>query len=87
MFNVQTRSANGRPYLLEVNARMSGGMQYSCLSGVAIPYWAVTLALGMRSAVEIPAPDLGVRVVPVAASIALPRLDGTRRSSASRAVA
>ncbi len=69
MFNLQTRELDGRPYLLEINSRMSGGILFACLSGVALPYWAVTLALGIHQPGDVPLPWAGARVAPVTAAI------------------
>ncbi len=69
VFNIQTRDARGEPHLLEINPRMSGGILYSCLSGLALPYWAVLLALGLRTPDEIPAPRGGLVVTPVTAAV------------------
>ncbi len=71
LVNVQTRDGRGEPRLLELNARMSGGMLYACCSGVNFPWWSVALALGIRDASEVPrpqgellvAPTTGVRIV------------------------
>ncbi len=71
MFNVQTREWDGIPYLLEINSRMSGGLLYSCQSGVALPYWAVLLAAGKASPEDVPAPMPGVRVAPVQGCVRL----------------
>lgn len=47
--NIQFKMHNGIPYLLEVNTRMSGGLQMSCLaSGVNIPNIALNQLLGKR---------------------------------------
>jgi hypothetical protein len=47
--NVQFKYLNGVPYLLEVNTRMSGGIQMSCAaSGVNIPNIAVNKLLGIN---------------------------------------
>ena len=47
--NVQFKYLNGIPYLLEVNTRMSGGVQMSCAaSGVNIPNIAVNKLLGIN---------------------------------------
>jgi stress response protein SCP2 len=47
LFNVQFRDgADGRPYLLEINPRMSGGIPYTFATGVNLPYWAILIALG-----------------------------------------
>ena len=54
--NVQFKLLNDVPYLLEVNTRMSGGVQMSCLaSGINIPYIAVNKLLGR----DIPWQDNG----------------------------
>ena len=48
--NVQYRVRNGVPYLLEINTRMSGGLQMSCLgTGVNIPGIALCQLLGKTS--------------------------------------
>lgn len=48
-YNIQFRYSNGVPYLLEINTRMSGGIQYSCLStGVNIPNIAINKLLGVN---------------------------------------
>lgn len=47
--NIQFKYLDGIPYLLEVNTRMSGGVQMSCLaSGVNIPNIAVNKLLGIE---------------------------------------
>ena len=46
--NIQFKYLNGIPYFLEVNTRMSGGIQMACLaSGVNIPNIAVNKMLGI----------------------------------------
>lgn len=65
VFNLQTREWDGQPYLLEINSRMSGGLLYSCMSGVAFPYWNILLAAGMARPEDVPAPTPGLRVAPV----------------------
>jgi biotin carboxylase len=62
IFNVQFRDADGEPRLLEINPRMSGGLHYACLSGVALPYWAVRLALETAEPGDVPQPKTGIRV-------------------------
>ncbi|CCG07285.1 Putative uncharacterized protein [Pararhodospirillum photometricum DSM 122] len=64
LFNIQTKEGEGLPFLLEINSRMSGGLLYSCQSGVAFPYWAVRLAAGDVDPQEIPWPKGGIRVAP-----------------------
>lgn len=62
VFNVQMRFSGGRPKLLEINPRMSGGLYFSCLSGVNFPFWAVQLAAGRADEAAIPQPRTGLRV-------------------------
>ncbi|MCI0462542.1 MAG: ATP-grasp domain-containing protein [Gemmataceae bacterium] len=71
LFNVQFRDSEGVPYLLEINPRMSGGLHYACLSGVALPYWAVRLALGTASPEDIPTPRTGLHIGHVDRAIVL----------------
>lgn len=52
--NLQFRFLNERPYLLEINTRMSGGLQLSCLaSGVNIPGIAMNQLYGIEKAWRI----------------------------------
>ena len=47
--NIQFRYLDGTPYFLEVNTRMSGGIQMTCLaSGINIPMIAVNKLLGIQ---------------------------------------
>ena len=46
LVNVQFRSFQGRPALLEINTRPSGGLYQTALAGVNLPWAAVQLALG-----------------------------------------
>jgi predicted ATP-grasp superfamily ATP-dependent carboligase len=47
--NIQFKYREGVPYLLEINTRMSGGVQYAALAaGVNIPNIAVNHALGVE---------------------------------------
>jgi hypothetical protein len=62
LFNVQFRDAAGASYLLEINARMSGGLPFACQGGVALPLWAIRLALGTVRAADIPKPRAGIWV-------------------------
>ena len=50
LVNVQFRSFQGRPALLEINTRPSGGLYQTALAGVNLPWAAVQLALGERIA-------------------------------------
>lgn len=71
LFNLQTKEWEGRPYLLEINSRMSGGIAFSCRAGVALPYWAVMLAAGFARPEQVPRPRPGTKVVPVTAVVDL----------------
>ncbi len=71
VFNVQFRDADGQPYLLEINPRMSGGLYCACLSGLEFPYWAIRLALGTINPGDIPHPEVGFRVAQVNRAIRL----------------
>jgi biotin carboxylase len=62
IFNIQLRDDRGQHYLLEINPRMSGGVRYSCRSGLALPYWALRLALGTATADDVPLPRTGILV-------------------------
>lgn len=44
--NLQTREIDGRQIVLEINARMSGGMAMSCPAAVNLPLLAVLAASG-----------------------------------------
>lgn len=61
VFNIQVKYNNGVPKLLEINPRMSGGIHFSCLSGINFPYLAVKLLLGED--IEIGNPRFGIRAV------------------------
>jgi len=63
VFNVQVRYKDGIPKLLEVNPRMSGGLNVSCLSGINFPYLALKLLLGENITVPEPRFDLLVSQV------------------------
>ncbi len=73
LFNVQFRErADGSPVLLEINSRMSGGTNMSCLSGLVLPYWGIKLALGECLESDIPHPKFGVRVAELKRAVVLP---------------
>lgn len=71
VFNLQTKERDGVQYLLEVNSRMSGGLLYACMSGVALPYWNLMLTADLASPEDVPAPKPGTRVAPVQGCIAI----------------
>jgi len=53
----------GRPAILEVNARPSGGSHMSALAGPDLPVWAVRLALGEARVEDVPPPAYGSRLL------------------------
>ncbi len=69
LVNVQFRQWRGRPVLLEINTRPSGGLYQTRLAGVNLPWAAVRLALG--EPVPTLTPTLGARYVTVSALVAL----------------
>jgi hypothetical protein len=71
LFNVQFRQSGEVSCLMEINPRASGGLLYSCLSGLSFPYWAVRLALGTATPADVPRPRTGLRVAKVNRAIAL----------------
>ncbi len=73
IFNVQTKDAGDEPNLLEVNSRMSGGVLYACLSGVALPYWAILLQLGWAEPEAVPSPVAGIKIAQVQGAVVLDR--------------
>lgn len=62
LFNVQFREHGGKLYLLEINGRMSGGLVFSNLTGIDMPYWALRIAAGDCTREEIPIPRTGFYV-------------------------
>lgn len=58
IFNIQIKYSQGIPKLLEINPRMSGGLDASCLCGINFPYLAVMLLLGEE--VVVPEPRLNL---------------------------
>lgn len=71
IFNLQTKDRDGVQFLLEINSRMSGGLVYACMSGVAFPYWNLMLTAGLASPEDVPAPKPGVKVAPIQGCIAV----------------
>lgn len=69
MFNVQFKDDGETPHLLEINPRMSGGLPMACLSGVAFPLWAIRLALGTATPLDVPHPSCGMRVKEVGRAV------------------
>jgi len=65
VFNVQFREGGGRPRLLEINPRMSGGIGMACLAGPNLPYIALRGFAEGYDGLEIPAPRHGMRVAEI----------------------
>lgn len=57
-YNVQVRYKDGVPKLLEVNPRMSGGLNSSCMSGINFPFLALELLV--KGVADIPKPKFGL---------------------------
>jgi len=62
LYNIQFRDSNGMPYLLEINPRMSGGLHFTALTGLNLPYWSLANALKICSVDDIPLPQTGIKV-------------------------
>lgn len=75
LVNIQFKEdAHGRPKLLEINPRPSGGVAMACLSGINLPYWALRGELEGYAKLSIPEPRLGVRVTEVSLPVVLPNV-------------
>lgn len=62
--NIQFKDdPDGRPAILEINARPSGGSHMSALAGPNLPVWAVRLALGEARVQDVPAPAYESRLL------------------------
>lgn len=77
LVNVQTRERihpDGRreQCFLEVNPRMSGGIDMACQAGLNLPYWLLRRLTGTAEEADIPWPTAGVRVAKVEQAVALP---------------
>lgn len=70
VYNVQLREHRGQLFLLEINARMSGGLGMACASGLNFPEWAVRLAAGADPA-EVPMPRYGSVVTQIDTPVVL----------------
>lgn len=55
--NIQFKMNGSKPYLLEINPRMSGGLQLSCLAtGINVPAIALRKCMGLGTAWQYPEP-------------------------------
>lgn len=68
-FNVQFREADGKPRLLEINARMSGGIAMACLAGPNLPFIALRGFERGYQGLEIAPVRAGMRVGEVAHAV------------------
>lgn len=75
LFNVQFRTGQKGLALLEINARMSGGVGMACMAGVNLPYLALRgFDLGYAN-IAIPTVQDQVRVNEFSTPVSLPPLD------------
>lgn len=71
MFNVQFREAGGKPRLLEINPRMSGGIGMACAAGPNLPWIALKgFADGFDTVEPVPVRN-GMRVTEVSEALEL----------------
>jgi len=65
VFNVQFKEGGGRPRLLEINPRMSGGIGMACLAGPNLPYLALRGFANGFGELTVPPVRDGMRVAEV----------------------
>ena len=71
IFNVQFREAGGKPRLLEINPRMSGGIGMACAAGPNLPWIALKGFADGFDTVEVAEVANGMRVIEVADAVEL----------------
>ena len=71
VFNVQFREAAGKPRLLEINPRMSGGIGMACLAGPNLPYMALRGFADGFDGLDITPVRNGIRVAELARAVEL----------------
>jgi carbamoylphosphate synthase large subunit len=71
IFNVQFREAGGRPRLLEINPRMSGGIGMACVAGPNLPYIALRGFADGFAGLDIAPVRNGIRVAELARAVEL----------------
>ena len=71
IFNVQFREAGGKPRLLEINPRMSGGIGMACVAGPNLPYIALRGFTDGYDGLEIAPVRDGIRVAELARAVEL----------------
>ncbi|MET1080360.1 MAG: ATP-grasp domain-containing protein [Pseudomonas sp.] len=74
--NVQTREdAEGRPYLLEINPRPSGGIGYTALAGINLPGIFATRRLGLAEPRSAWRTGVTVKALTTAVAVSEPALE------------
>ena len=86
LVNVQFRSFQGRPALLEINTRPSGGLYQTALAGVNLPWAAVQLALGQQTGPLQPTTGAEFVLVPAVVPTTMRPAAGPVTKPASRRV-
>lgn len=86
LVNVQFRSWDDRPALLEINSRPSGGLHQTSLAEVNLPWAAVQLALGNDPGRLRPVLGAEYVTVPSVVSLAHPAAGGYLGTAPARAV-
>ncbi len=71
IFNVQFREAGGKPRLLEINPRMSGGIGMACAAGPNLPWIALKGFADGFDTVEVAPVRNGMRVIEVPEALEL----------------
>jgi glutathione synthase/RimK-type ligase-like ATP-grasp enzyme len=76
LVNVQTRErlhpdGHREQCFLEVNPRMSGGIDMACQAGLNLPYWLLRRVAGTVEETDIPWPISGVRVAKIEQAVVL----------------
>lgn len=71
IFNVQFREAAGKPRLLEINPRMSGGIGMACIAGPNLPWIALRGFADGFHELEIPMVRDGIRVAELSRAVEL----------------
>jgi carbamoylphosphate synthase large subunit len=71
VFNVQFREGGGRPRLLEINPRMSGGVGMACLAGPNLPWIALKGFADGFGTVDLPVVRDGMRVAELSEAVEL----------------
>lgn len=71
VFNVQFREGGGRPRLLEINPRMSGGLAMACVAGPNLPWIALSGFDRGFDGVDVPPVRNGMRVAELSDAVEL----------------